>query len=228
MHGLLHPDRFIPLAEQTNLIDRLTEWVLARALRDLMSWSMPELSMAVNISARNLVRKDFPARVLAELARAGMSPGRLILELTETALMADPERAAGTLRELANSGVRLSIDDFGQGQTSLSYLSQLPIHEIKIDKGFVTDMADDPTHGTIVRSVVELGHNLGFRVVAEGVESDLSRLELDSAGCDVAQGYFFARPIPADKTADWIRAWPLQGKQTIFSTETVRLPPSIE
>ena len=219
-HGLLNPDLFLPLAEQTNLIDRLTEWVLQRAIRDLVSWSIPALSVAVNISARNLARKDFPSRVLAHLDAAGLSPDRLILELTETALMADPERAGEALRELAQRGVRLSIDDFGQGQTSLSYLSQLPIHEIKIDKGFVIDMADDSTHATIVRSVVELGHNLGFRVVAEGVENDLSRLELDSAGCDVAQGYFFARPAPADETAAWIRAWPHEGKKTMF-THTV-------
>ena len=219
-HGLLNPDLFLPLAEQTNLIDRLTEWVLQRAARDLVAWALPSLSVAVNISARNLARKDFPSRVLAHLDAAGLSPDRLILELTETALMADPERAGEALRELAQRGVRLSIDDFGQGQTSLSYLSQLPIHEIKIDKGFVIDMADDSTHATIVRSVVELGHNLGFRVVAEGVENDLSRLELDSAGCDVAQGYFFARPAPADTTAAWIRAWPHEGKKTMF-THTV-------
>jgi diguanylate cyclase (GGDEF)-like protein len=219
VHGLLVPDRFIPLAEQTNLIDRLTEWVLARALRDLRSWGIPALSVAVNISARNLARKDFASRVLAHLGTAGLSPDRLILELTETALMADPERAADTLRELAHRGVRISIDDFGQGQTSLSYLSQLPIHEIKIDKGFVIDMAVDATHATIVRSVVELGHNLGFRVVAEGVESDLSRLELHSAGCDVAQGYFFARPVPADDMAAWIHAWPRQGKHSMFTSQ---------
>jgi diguanylate cyclase (GGDEF)-like protein len=184
VHGLLYPDRFLPLAEQTNLIDRLTDWVMHRALQDLAAWNLPDMSVAVNVSARNLIQDDFATRAAALLSRLGVEPERLILELTETALLADPARAAEALGELAATGVRISIDDFGQGQSSLSYLTGLPVHEIKIDKGFVTDLADNATHAAIVRSVVDLGHNLGFRVVGEGVEDDLVRLQLASAGCD--------------------------------------------
>jgi diguanylate cyclase len=206
-YGLLYPDRFVPLAEQTDLIDKLTEWVVATALKDLISFgpANDHLTVAVNISARNLGRPAFASQILAALEKAGVPPRRLIVEVTETALMSDPSRATAVLGELSAAGVRVSLDDFGQGQTSLGYLSTLPIYELKIDKMFVTDMTDNPAHAAIVRSVVELGHNLAFRVVGEGVESQVVLDGLADTGCDLAQGYLFARPMRADALAGWLR-----------------------
>jgi diguanylate cyclase (GGDEF)-like protein len=204
--GLLFPDSFIPLAEQTDLIDRLTTWVVQRALQDLSRFGpgCDELTVAVNVSARNLGRAGFARAVVEALELEGVAPQRLFIEVTETALMTDPERAASVLRELEQSGVRVSIDDFGTGQTSLGYLSTLPIHELKIDRSFITDMIEHSGHAAIVHSIVELGHNLGFSVVGEGVETREVLAELTSVGCDVAQGYFFTRPMPVEDLAPWI------------------------
>ena len=207
--GMVPPDAFLPVAEQTGLIEPLTRWVLATALAQIGRWGGPfdGLSMAVNISARNLARPDFADVVLAALAQAGIQPGRLVLEITETALLADPEVAAVVLARIAATGVRVSIDDFGQGQTSLGYLSQLPVHELKIDKAFVRDLPDNPAHAAIVRSVVDLGHNLGLEVVAEGVETPESLAQLTATGCDIAQGYLLARPMPAEQLPEWLASY---------------------
>ncbi|HEX5205316.1 MAG TPA: bifunctional diguanylate cyclase/phosphodiesterase [Actinoplanes sp.] len=206
--GVLPPDAFLPAAEQTGLIDPLTRWVLAAALAQITVWAgaFDDLTMAVNVSARNLARPDFADAVLAALSDAGIAPGRLTLEITETALLADPEVAADVLARLSATGVRVSIDDFGQGQTSLGYLSRLPLHELKIDRSFVTDLADNPAHAAIVRSVVDLGHNLGLQVVAEGVESRETVELLTATGCDIAQGFLLARPMPPGDLADWVAA----------------------
>jgi diguanylate cyclase len=200
--GLLPPDRFIPLAEQTGLIDRVTEWVVVRAIADLRGWS-EGLSAAVNVSARSL-HPRLVLLLINSLAGAGVDPSRLYVEITETALMTDPERAAVVLQDLHRAGIRISIDDFGTGQTSLSYLSALPIDEIKIDLSFISDMTVSVGHHAIVRSIVDLGHNLGLRVVGEGVESDEIASALTATGCDVAQGYLYARPMPAEVLPDWI------------------------
>jgi diguanylate cyclase (GGDEF)-like protein len=204
--GLLYPDAFLPIAEQTGIIDALTQWVLTTALHQLGTWG-PEadgLALAVNISARNLSRSEFSNSVLAALAAAGVSPDRLLLEMTETALLVDPDRAGTTLRQLAAAGVRISLDDFGRGQTSLGYLSTLPLHEVKIDKSFVTDMVQDRSHAAIVRSVIDLAHNLGFEVVAEGVETEQTLAALAAAGCDIAQGYLLARPMSGSRLISWL------------------------
>jgi diguanylate cyclase (GGDEF)-like protein len=208
VHGRLYPDRFLPLAEQTDVIHRLTEWVLETALtetRDMRSIGT-DLTVAVNVSARNLTRPDFSARVADALSRVGVAPARLVIEITETALLTDPEGAAAVLRELRDLGVEVSLDDFGQGQTSLRYLSTLPLNELKIDRGFVSDMKTNPAHAAIVRSIVELGHNLAFRVVAEGVESQEILRALAATGCDVAQGFVLTRPLPADQLNRWLVA----------------------
>jgi diguanylate cyclase len=141
---------------------------------------------------------------MSALAAAQISPERLLLEITETAFVADPDRAGRSLRQLAAAGVRISLDDFGRGQTSLGYLSTLPLHEVKIDKSFVMDMLEDRSHRAIVRSVIDLAHNLGFEVVAEGVETDAILAELTILGCDIAQGYLLARPMPADLLPGWL------------------------
>jgi len=207
VHGLLPPGRFLPLAEQTDLIEPLTDWVLRTALADMATAGLPaDLGVAVNVSARNLSRADFADRVLAVLDASGFAPERLILEITETALLADPPGAAGLLSALAGRGVRISIDDFGQGHTSLGYLSALPVHELKIDRAFVSGMLTDPGHAAIVRSIVDLGHNLALRVVGEGVETADTMACLRRAGCDVAQGYLIARPMPLADLAAWLPA----------------------
>jgi diguanylate cyclase (GGDEF)-like protein len=206
-HGLLYPDSFLPLAEQTDVIDRLTQWVLETALRELCTLdasSDGELKVAVNVSARSVCRSDFANRVIGTLARLAIPAERLIIEVTETALLIDPARAANVLAQLTAAGVNVSLDDFGRGQTSLGYLSALPIDELKIDKGFVMDMLQNPAHAAIVRSIVDLGHNLQLRVVAEGVESEEILDALRESGCDVAQGFLLARPMTAEKAAQWL------------------------
>ena len=205
-HGLLFPDTFVPLAEQTDLIDKLTIWVLEAALTEIrdLAPNSENLTVSINVSARNLCKADFAKKVVEVVNRVGASADRLIIEITETALLTDPVGAAKVLAELHRAGVRVSIDDFGCGQTSLGYLSELPIHELKIDKSFVFDMLDNAAHNAIVCSVIDLGHNLAFRVVAEGVETEAILDALRNAGCDVAQGYLLARPMPVDKLQKWL------------------------
>jgi diguanylate cyclase (GGDEF)-like protein len=210
-HGLLFPDAFLPLAEQTGLIDPLTDWVIATALAQIKAWGAPatELGVAVNISARNLSNPTFADRVLEALADSGLPNDRLLLEITETALFTDLERATAVLQRLSAAGVPISLDDFGQGQTSLGFLSRLPLQELKIDRAFVTDMLTDTAHSAIVRSVIELAHNLGFVVVAEGVEDNQTMVELGVMRCDAAQGYVLARPLPAADLLGWISNYQL-------------------
>ncbi len=208
-HGLLPPDRFLPLAEQTDVIDRLTDWVLHSALQTLrvLDGSSPRtLKVAVNVSARSVCRSDFARRVIQTLHDLDIPAERLIIEVTESALLTDPGRAAKVLDELSKAGVKISIDDFGQGQTSLGYLSALPVDELKIDKSFVMDMLQNPDHAAIARSIIDLGHNLKLRVVGEGVESDEILDALQTAGCDVAQGFSLARPMALEVLVDWLTA----------------------
>jgi diguanylate cyclase (GGDEF)-like protein len=197
VHGLLYPGDFLELAEQTDLIDKLTRWVLSTALHDIGDLD-DELRISVNVSARSISRDSFADEVIEALVRAGVPARRLIIEVTETALLADPGRAAGVLARLAAAGVRISLDDFGRGQTSLAYLSALPISELKVDRGFVADMRENPAHAAIVRSVVDLGHNLLLRVVGEGVETEEVLAELRECGCDLVQGFLVARPMPIE------------------------------
>ena len=206
-HGLLYPDAFLPLAEQTGLMDPLTDWVVAAALAQMNAWGpAAEVSVAVNVSARNLSQASFADRVLAAVLASGLGAGRIVLEITETALFTDLERATSTLHRLSRAGIAISLDDFGQGQTSLGYLSRLPLHELKVDRAFVTDMTRAPTSAAIVRSLVELAHNLGFVVVAEGVEEAATLTALQKMGCDLAQGYLMARPMPARDVPVWMAA----------------------
>ena len=204
--GLLYPDVFLPLAEQTGLIAPLTDWVIRTALAQIGLWGddAQHTSVAVNVSARNLAQAGFADSVLAALAHSRTPPGRVVIEVTETALLADVDRATAALASLASSGVRVSLDDFGQGQTSLGYLARLPIQELKIDRVFVTDMIHDAPHAAIVRSVIELAHNLGLTVVAEGVEDLATLAALADSGCDLIQGYVLARPMPAAQLPGWL------------------------
>ncbi|MBI4885094.1 MAG: bifunctional diguanylate cyclase/phosphodiesterase [Actinobacteria bacterium] len=198
VRGMIPPNDFIPIAESTGLIGPLTHWVVDAALAQLAEWSQawPDLAMAVNISARNL-RDDLPGWVLNRLANYQLSSSRLVLEVTETSFAADPIRATVLLEELSAAGVKVSLDDFGQGYTSLGSLGHLPVSELKIDRGFVSAMEHSHEDRAIVASVIELGHQLGLTVVAEGVETDAVREVLQALGCDTMQGYLFSRPVPA-------------------------------
>jgi len=203
--GLVPPDVFIPIAENTGLIEPLTRRVLDLALAQLRAWQAQghDIKAAVNLSARQVTDVKLPDMLAAILARHGIAPDRLVLEVTETRLMSDPDRAAKVLSAIAAQGIELSIDDFGTGYSSLAYLQRLSVNELKIDRTFIgslgTDAADDgPTdNATIVRSTIDLGHGLGLRVVAEGVEDATSAALLSAWGCDLLQGYHFGRPTPA-------------------------------
>jgi diguanylate cyclase (GGDEF)-like protein len=214
--GLVYPDDFLPLAERTGLIEPLTDWVLRRALRDLKRMTVPpDARVSVNVSARNLTQPDFASRVLAAVATAGVPTSRLVLEITETAVFSDLERATAALKQLSAAGIAISLDDFGQGQTSLGYLSRLHLAELKIDRAFVRDMLTDDAHATIVSSLVGLAHNLGLTVVAEGVEDDATRRALAALGCDEGQGYGLAKPMDPRRLAKWLAARAPAGREPV-------------
>jgi diguanylate cyclase (GGDEF)-like protein len=207
--GIVRPDEFIEVAEQTGLIGPLTDWVLATALCQCRRWLDEglDLSVAVNVSPRTLHDPGFVDRVTTTLRAAGVPASRLILEVTEGALMTDPEGTVDVLWRLRRAGVRLSIDDLGVGQSSLSYLKTLPVHEVKVDRSFVTRMADDSDDQAIVEAVVHLAHRLGMTVVAEGVEDERTWRLLHSLGTDTAQGYWISRPLPAPEVRIWLERW---------------------
>jgi diguanylate cyclase (GGDEF)-like protein/PAS domain S-box-containing protein len=199
--GLLQPAEFIDAAEQSGLIRDLGAWVLTEAVQQAVRWDRaggsPGLQMAVNLSARQLADPGLVPRVAGTLARAGLPASRLVLELTETALMGDPESALDTLRELRALGVLLAVDDFGTGYSSFTHLKRFPVDELKIDRSFVAGMTTDAGDWAIVASCVHLAHAMGLVAVAEGVESPEGRDALRVLGCDQAQGFFFGRPVPA-------------------------------
>ncbi len=208
VRGLLPPGTFVPAAESTELIFGLTDWVVDRACAQAAIWrdqGMP-LPIAVNVSARCLRDHEFADRMLAALQRHGVTSDLITIEITETAVISDPERAAATLRRLAERGMGVAIDDFGVGYTSLAHLDHLPISELKIDREFVSHLTRGRDGGAVVRAVVSLGHGLGMTVVAEGVEDDATLALLVEMGCDTAQGYAIARPAPADVFETWLRA----------------------
>jgi diguanylate cyclase (GGDEF)-like protein len=204
--GLLAPMDFLPLAEHTGLIRPLTLWVLEAAMAQCAAWRAGgvEVDVAVNLSVRTLHDPEFPGDVARLLAGAGLPPSALVLEITESMLMADPVRAMETASRLHAMGLRLSIDDFGTGYSSLAYLKQLPVDELKIDRSFVADMTSNPNDLVIVRSAIDLARNLGLTVVAEGVEDAATWDALRSLSCDQAQGYFLSRPAPGDELTTWL------------------------
>ena len=206
--GFLTPDRFVPLAEQAGLIGALTEWVLERALHDLAQLHRHghALHVAVNLSARSLYDPGLPSTVAGHLARAGVAPEFLVLELTESAVMANPAESLAILGELDAMRVKLAIDDFGTGYSSLAYLKRLPVDELKIDKSFVLDMERNESDAVIVRSTIDLAHNLGLSVTAEGVENATIFEQLGRLGCDRVQGYFLARPMSFEALTSWLRS----------------------
>ena len=211
--GLIMPAEFVPMAEHTGLITPLTRRVLDLALTQIAEWARAghHLSVAVNLSARSfldsqLLEEELP-RMIAERV---IDPAFLELEITESMIVGDPDRARGVLEGLHRLGVTLAIDDFGTGYSSLAYLRDLPVDEIKIDRSFVFEMAGDRSGETIVRSIIDLAHNLNLRAVAEGVEDQALLTRLTELGCDVAQGYHISRPLPPRRFEAWLESYPLR------------------
>jgi diguanylate cyclase (GGDEF)-like protein/PAS domain S-box-containing protein len=204
--GAIHPDQFIPLAEQADLIIPLTRLVLRRAAAACAAWRAAghDLRVGVNLAVQAMQSGDACAMVAEELAAAGLDPQHLVLEITESSLATEGEGVADVLRALRELGVTLVIDDFGTGYSAMSYLKELPVEELKIDRSFVRDIATDPRDLAIVRSLIRLAHSLSLRVVAEGVESAAALEVLNGLGCDFAQGYGIARAMPQAETAEWL------------------------
>ncbi len=202
--GIQYPDTFIPLAENTGLIAPITFFVVERALRQLRTWqeSGIDLSVAVNLSVRHLTDMSLPDRIAVALERWGVAPSKLVIEVTESSIMTDPKRAAVVLQQLRRIGVEVSIDDYGTGHASLNYLKQFDIDELKIDRSFIMDLDIESSDAIIVASTVELGHNLGLRIVAEGVEDGDTLAWLTGLGCDVAQGYHIGRPMAPEAVVE--------------------------
>jgi diguanylate cyclase (GGDEF)-like protein len=214
--GLIQPEEFVHLAEQNGLIASLTDWVLQAAVQQCCDWRERGISLriAVNLSAHSLHDMNLPNHIAAILKAAHLPATYLSIELTESAMMSDPARAMDIFGRLSTMGIRLSIDDFGTGLSSLSYLKRLPVNELKIDKSFVIDMAEDEHNAVIVRSIIDLSHNIGHEVVAEGVQDhDVLQL-LEMLGCDTAQGYYISRPRNAADLEIWLRdsEWGLRAK----------------
>jgi EAL domain-containing protein (putative c-di-GMP-specific phosphodiesterase class I) len=206
--GLVPPVQFIPFAEQSGFIRTLTQWVFEEAARQWQTLADDgaDFVLSVNLSTRDLTDPDLPRKFGATLGRHRVPPSALCLEITESAIMDDPQRALATLDTLAAMGFKLSIDDFGTGYSSLAYLKRLPVDELKIDQSFVRNMQSDKDDAMIVRSTIDLAHNLGLTVVAEGVENAVAWTMLRELDCDHAQGYHMGRPMPADEFARWLLA----------------------
>jgi diguanylate cyclase (GGDEF)-like protein len=207
--GLLPPAVFLPPAERTTVIKQLTTWVLQQAAEQCAAWRALglDLRVAVNVSPRNLADDDLPTIVLESAARAGIPVCSLRIEITETAIMADPAQAKRVLDRLREMGVFIAIDDFGAGFTSLSYLKTLPAQGLKIDRQFITDLLDNPADEAVVGNVINLAHALGMSSVAEGVETPELWAKLSELGCDEIQGYVLTRPLPAGRIVEWLNGW---------------------
>jgi diguanylate cyclase (GGDEF)-like protein len=206
VRGMIPPDRFIAIAERTGLIKSLTFWALNAALGQSRAWREQGLAIpiSVNLSARNLHDLNLPDQIAEILRNHGAEPEQLEIEITESVIMADPARAFDILTRINRMGVALFIDDFGTGYSSLGYLKKLPANAIKIDKSFVINMIADENDAMIVRSIIDLAHNLKLKVIAEGVENQDVWNRLAALGCDAAQGYHMSRPLPAPEMTDWL------------------------
>jgi diguanylate cyclase len=206
--GLLQPAAFLEIVEQTGLIGAMTTRVLEKAIAECAAWHAAgrDLAVSVNLSVRNLHDPMLSSQVAQMLDRHCLSPEALKLEITESMILSDPQRALATVEGLTEIGVRFAVDDFGTGHSSLANLRRLKVHELKIDRSFVTPMLneDDPSDGVIVRSTIDLGHALGLKVTAEGVEDEVTLARLEEIGCDRAQGHYFSKPVPPIEFMRWI------------------------
>ena len=203
--GLIMPDDFIEVIEQTGLSNSLVNWVLNKALQHQSEWQQLglDINMSVNLSVKNLHDYEFPALAKELIKKWQINPARLTLEITESGLMVDPGRVTKVVSSLIETGVNLSIDDFGTGYSSLAYLRKFPAREIKIDKSFVFDMLTNEDSAVIVKSTIDMAHNIGRLVVAEGVENNDTQILLKRLGCDFMQGFFFSKALPPDEFLKW-------------------------
>ena len=213
-HGYISPEEFITLAEQTRMIRPLTQWVMERAFNDASALHSAGFAwkVSVNLSTRDLHDPEFPDLVAGMMAKTGIQPNWVILEITESSIMADPIRVLNVVERIHSMGFSLSIDDFGTGYSSLAYLKRLPVSELKIDKSFVLDMLNSESDAVIVRATVDLGHNLGLKVTAEGVETDAALDALRGYGCDIGQGYLFSKPKPLMDILTWLKTSRWKGR----------------
>jgi len=199
--GLVSPAEFIPVLEETGLIVPVGDWVLQRACRDLKAWEAAGYAVvpiAVNLSARQFRNQTLDAHIKALVESAGVDPRLIELEITESQVMQEPDHAIRVMRALCDAGMRVAMDDFGTGYSSLAYLRRFPLSALKIDRSFVKDMTSEQSDATIVRTIIEMARSLGFTVVAEGVETEAQAKFLHLLRCEQAQGFFFAKPMPAD------------------------------
>ncbi|MGO1503203.1 MAG: EAL domain-containing protein [Marinobacter sp.] len=206
--GMIMPDRFIPLAEETGLIIPIGEWVLEQACRAARGWKDSigqDIAISVNVSPRQFRDPGFSNAVMSALSNNGLAPDRLELEITERLLLDNSIETAEILKELDRAGIRLSIDDFGTGYSALSYLQSHPFDTLKIDKSFVQDVMKEPGDAALVRAIINMAHSLGLTIIAEGVEDESQTYFLQKEGCDFAQGYFYSRPLPAGEFTEWLK-----------------------
>jgi EAL domain-containing protein (putative c-di-GMP-specific phosphodiesterase class I) len=209
--GFVPPAKFIPVAEEANLINQIGEQVLRAACRQAREWvdlGFDGLSVSVNLSARQFRQGHLVSTIQSALAESGLEAERLELELTESTIMGHGEEFVGMLADLKKLGVRVAIDDFGTGYSNLSYLSRFPIDSLKIDRSFVSEVANDQQHALLAQAVISLGHSLRLKVVAEGVETAEQLDFLRHHGCDEVQGYFFSKPVPPDEFTRMLARWP--------------------
>jgi EAL domain-containing protein (putative c-di-GMP-specific phosphodiesterase class I) len=204
--GLIPPDSFISIAEKTGQMDALTRWVTQEAIAQYLRWQKAGLhiKIAINISAENLLDKSYSDYVIGLKKQYNLPDNDITLEVTEDAVVADPEQATQILSYLRDHGFKLSIDDYGTGYSSLAQLKQLPVQELKIDRSFVQHLVNNDNDKIIVRSTIELAHNMGLTVVAEGIEDEAALLWLKEQGCELAQGYYISRPIPEASFNTWL------------------------
>jgi len=208
--GMVPPSQFIPVAEETGLIDRLGDWVLEQACAQAVEWQaagFPHLQVAVNLSAHQFRREEAAESVARVLAQTGLPPARLELEITESVLIQHAEQVLAKFKVLNDMDVQLSLDDFGTGYSSLSYLKRFPIDKLKIDQSFVRDISTDPDDAAIVTAIIAMAHSLGLEVIAEGVETKEQLAFLKLLGCDKAQGYYFSKPLPAEEFLALLHSW---------------------
>jgi diguanylate cyclase (GGDEF)-like protein len=226
--GFVAPDQFIPFAEQSGYIKTISRWVADKAIHQCAMWREQgiELAVSVNVSARELIQSTLPEMFQSMLQKYDVPAEWIWVEITESAILDDPDHAIETLERLRALGIRISIDDFGTGYSSLSYLKRMPVDELKIDKSFVMGMTNHKDDETIVRSTIDLGHNMGLKVVAEGVETEEMLEQLKEMRCDLVQGYHLSRPLPPAKLELWLHGW--ESNQREAANFKLDLPESIE
>lgn len=206
VHGFISPDEFVPMAERNRMIRLLTQWVLRRAFRDCANWHRQgfPIKVSVNLSAKDLHDPELPDLIAGVAVAAGIKPEWIMLEITEGSVMSEPDNALAIIKRLNEMGYQFSIDDFGTGYSSMAYLKKLPLAALKIDKGFVMDILNSENDAAIVKATINLGHNLGLMVTAEGVENKEVMTRLMEYGCDVAQGYFLSKPVTIQNFNQWV------------------------